>query len=265
MEKEFDIRRSAIIGALIFSASGVLYAAPDRIDQAVDPSRTTLLPRQVHPLAQARYDQGPADPAADLSYVTLLLRPGPTLEGFLTEQRIRSSPNYRRWLAPEEFADRFGLSQNDIGKITAWLASQGLRVNDIARGRHWITFSGTTGQISRALHTEFHRYLVGGKLHVANAADPSIPAALQGVVAGFRGLNDFAPESTLVGTPLPSPDYSAGSAHWLAPGDLVTIYDIAPLYQAGIDGTGQTIVIAGQTDIQIADIAGLSGRCSACL
>ena len=255
METRFDLRRSAIIGALVFSASGILCAAPDRIDRPVDPNRTTVLPRQVHPLAQARYDRGLADPATQLSYITLLLRPDSTLASFLAEQRDHSSPNYRHWLAPEEFANRFGLSQNDIGKITAWMASQGLQVNDIARGRHWVTFSGTTGQISRALHTEFHHYLTGGKTHVANSTDPSIPEALAGVVAGFRGLNDFVPESTLVKTPAPSPDYTSGGVHWLAPGDLTTIYDIAPLYKAGIDGTGQTIVIVGQTDIKLSDIA----------
>src|ERR1700733_22292 len=182
-----NLLRPAVMGMLAFAAAGSLYAAPDRINQAVDPNRTTVLAGQVHPLAQARYDRGPADSATELSYVTLLLRPDPSLQAFLAEQRTPSSPNYRRWLAPEQFADRFGLSQNDIGKITGWLGSQGLRVNDIARGRHWITFSGTAGQIGQALHTEIHQYLVGGKMHVANSADPSIPAALQGVVAGFRG------------------------------------------------------------------------------
>ena len=214
------------------------------------------MPGHVHPLAQPRYDQGPADPATTLGYVTLLLRPDPALESFLAEQRMPSSPNYRRWLTPEDFAGRFGLSQNDIGKITAWLGSQGLRVNDVARGRHWITFSGTAGEIGKALHTEIRRYLVGGTMHVANSMDPSIPQALQDVVAGFRGLDDFAPESNVVKSPLqPGPDYTSGNAHWLAPGDLATIYDITPLYNAGIDGTGQTIVIAGQTDIVLSDIA----------
>jgi uncharacterized protein (TIGR03437 family) len=247
-----------LIGAFAFGSAG-LYAAPDRIVQAVDSNRTTVLTRQVHPLAQARYDRGQADPAAELSYVTLLLRPDPALETFLAEQRAPASPNYRRWLSPEDFAGRFGLSQNDIGKITAWLSSQGLRVNDIARGRHWITFSGTTGQIGRALHTEFHRYLIGGETHLANSSDPSIPEALQGVVAGFRGLDDFEPQSMLVRSPLappqPGSDYTVGSSHYLAPGDLAAIYDITPLYNAGIDGTGQTIVIAGATDILLSDIA----------
>lgn len=254
-----NLIRLAVTGVLAFVTTGCLYAAPDRIDQTVDPNRTTVLAGQVHPLAQARYDRGLADSAAELNYVTLLLRPDPSLEAFLTEQRTPSSPDYRRWLTPEQFAGRFGLSPNDIGKISGWLGSQGLRVNDVARGRHWITFSGTAGQIGRALHTEIHQYLVGGKMHVANSADPSIPEALQGVVAGFRGLNDFAPESMLIKSPLSPlqsvPQEDSGFFHLLAPGDLATMYDIIPLYNAGIDGTGQTIVIAGESDILLSDIA----------
>ena len=255
------MRGSAKIAILVFGATAAVAGlqAADRIDRTVDPNRTIVLTGQVHPLARTSNDRGLADPGSDLSYVTLMLLPDPSLETFLAQQRTPSSLNYRHWLTPEDFADRFGLSQNDIAKITAWLGSQGLRVNDVARGRHWITFSGTAGQIGQALHTEIHRYQVGGKMHLANSTDPSIPEALRGVVAGFRGLNDFTPVPTPVTLPpVPpqaGPEFTSGNAHSLAPGDLATIYDITPLYNAGIDGTGQTIVIVGESDILLSDIA----------
>jgi uncharacterized protein (TIGR03437 family) len=158
-------------------------------------------------------------------------------------------------LQPEEFADRFGLTPADIAKLRTWLESQGLRVNDVARGRHWITFSGTAGHIGTALHTEFHRYGTGTDTHLANAQEPSVPEAFREVVAGFRGLNDFRPKPpahTL--TPF-KPDYTSQGYHYLAPGDLATIYDLTPLYNAGITGAGQTIVVAGESDIVISDVA----------
>ena len=46
-----------------------------------------------------------------------------------------------------------------------------------------------------------------------------------------------------------SPYYFNGGGNYLAPGDIATIYDIGPLYTAGIDGTGMKIAIMGQTDI----------------
>ncbi len=42
--------------------------------------------------------------------------------------------------------------------------------------------------------------------------------------------------------------------HHIAPGDIATIYDVTPLYNAGIDGTGQKIVVLGQTSINLSDI-----------
>jgi uncharacterized protein (TIGR03437 family) len=58
------------------------------------------------------------------------------------------------------------------------------------------------------------------------------------------------------------PDQPAGAryttprsgAHQIVPDDLATIYDIKPVYAAGIDGTGQKLVIAGQTRINLSDI-----------
>ena len=48
--------------------------------------------------------------------------------------------------------------------------------------------------------------------------------------------------------------YSNGSGNFLAPDDIATIYDIKPLYAAGIDGTNINLVIVGQTDITLSDI-----------
>jgi len=250
-----NLRLGLVIGAAVVFTAGIAFASQDRITRTIDTGQTVVVKGNLLPLAQRGTDQGPADPGTELAYVTLLLRPAPGLEAYLLSQATPGSPDYHKWLKPEEFADRFGLTPADIAKLRAWLESQGLRVNDVARGRHWITFSGTAGQIGAALNTEFHRYGTGSDAHLANAQEPSVPEAFQEVVAGFRGLNDFRPKPpahTL--TPL-KPDYNSLGYHYLAPGDLATIYDLTPLYNAGITGAGQTIVVAGESDIFISDIA----------
>jgi uncharacterized protein (TIGR03437 family) len=224
-----------------------LFAASDRIVDRVDLGRTEALRGHRHSQALPQNDRGPADPATELRYVSVLLRPAAGLEAFLAEQQTPSSPNYHRWLTPEQFADRFGLTANDIGKITAWLQSAGLTVHDVARGRNWVTFSGSTGQVGRALHTEFHRYMVKGAMHIANATDPSVPAAFASVIAGFHGLDDIEPESMLVSSQ-PQANLSNGG-HYLAPDDFATVYDVKPLYAAGIDGTGVNIAVIGASEI----------------
>jgi subtilase family serine protease len=50
------------------------------------------------------------------------------------------------------------------------------------------------------------------------------------------------------------PFYTSGIGNNLGPDDLATIYDISPLYTAGINGTGMKLVVVGQTDIHMSDI-----------
>ena len=179
------------------------------------------------------------DPATPITYATLYLQPGRGLEAFLTDQQTPSSPNYHRWLTPEQFGDRFGLTPNDLGKITGWLKSAGFTVHDVARGRHWITFSGTAGQAEQTFHTEIHRFAVNGESHYANTTNISVPAALAGVIAGVGGLDDFRLQPYYKkGAAVAAPEYTVGSTHILAPDDVATIYDVTPLYGNGIDGTG---------------------------
>ena len=51
--------------------------------------------------------------------------------------------------------------------------------------------------------------------------------------------------------------YTQGSTTYygLGPSDFATIYNLLPLWSAGVDGTGQTIAIVGETNIHLSDIA----------
>src|SRR6202167_3698934 len=252
-------------------ASTLCFAAqPDRIPGAIDSSQMVALPRSVHPKAQPRYDQGPVDPSLQFGYVTLAVAPSPSqqaaIDQLLAQQQDRFSPNYHKWLTPEQYADRFGMSQNDLNKITAWLKSQGFTVLSVPRGRNSVIFSGTAAQIQSAFNTEIHRYNINGEPQIANSVPVSIPAALNGVVTGIRGLTSFHPKPMYVRpvrsgkTRGPHPSYTTtidGSTEYiLAPGDIATIYDLNPLYNATtpIDGTGQKLAIIGQTDVYLADM-----------
>ena len=236
-----------------------LSAQESRIAGPIEASRTLVLKGNRNPRAVAANDQGPLDPLTRIPYMRMTLKPTAQqtadLEALLEAQRDPSSSDYHRWLTPEEFGERFGASQNDIEKLRAWLESTGFTVEQTARARNWIAFSGTTGQIERTFRTAIHRYESAGEMHFANAVEPSIPAALAALVGELKGLDDFhlkPPRAKRI-----APDYTAsGGAHYLAPDDIAAIYDIAPLYKAGYDGTGQKVAIVGQTDINLADIRG---------
>src|SRR5579862_31069 len=256
------MKNTIFTNALLISVfAGSVFAGPaDRIRQAVDTGRVRAIAGQVHRLAQARFDVGEVDAAQPMNYVVLMVKPSAAqqadLEQLLADQQNPSSPQFRKWLTPEEYGNRFGVSASDQSKIAAWLTGAGLSVEHLARSKNWIAFSGSTGRVSRALHTSFHRFQVNGETHFANVAEPSVPEALADVVAGFIGLNDFK----LTSSARMAPNFTSGGSHFMVPEDFATIYDIAPLYQAGIDGTGQNIAVVGDSDIVLSDLRSFRSR-----
>ncbi len=246
-----------IVAALLCAASAM--AQTSRIVQPIDNAVRTTLTGHLHPKATAANDQGRVAPSLAMSYITLTLAPSAnqqaSLDKLLAEQQTPSSPNYRRWLTPEEYGARFGASDADLSKITQWLQQQGLQVLSMARGRDWIAVSGTAAQVEAAFQTEVHSYLVDGETHFANATEPSVPAAIGSLVKGIRGLNDFRMKPRLRPARV-KPKYNSTycGEHCLAPDDFATIYDVTPLYAAGINGAGQKIAIAGQIEVLLSDI-----------
>jgi pro-kumamolisin-like protein/Big-like domain-containing protein len=252
---------SCVFALVLLLGSSSALAQTDRIATPINSSQTVALKGNVSPLAKPENDLGPLDPATKLPHVTMMMKLSPAqqaaLDKLLVDQQDPSSRDYHQWLTPEQYGARFGLSQADMRKITQWLASQGFAIVEVARGRNWIAFGGTVDQIQRAFHTQIHRLTVDGEEHFANTTDPSVPKALQGMVSGFRGLDNFTPKPLSIIRKLPSanPYYTDGNGgNELAPDDIATIYNVAALYQAGIDGTGMKIGVMGQTDVHMTDI-----------
>ena len=211
--------------------------------------------------AKAAYDQGMVERSQKMSGMRLLLKPLPAqqtaLDQLLADQQNPASSRFHQWLTPAQFGERFGPAPEDASAIISWLRSEGFSVDYVAQSRTWIAFSGTTGQVQSTFATEIHRYRVDGQMHFANATDPSIPAALAPLASAIEGLNDFNPQPPLrtqmeIGA---GPLYTGLlGVHELAPADLGVIYDIAPLYANGFNGTGQTIAVIGQTGINLSDV-----------
>jgi hypothetical protein len=183
------------------------------------------------------------------------------LDQFLAEQQDRSSRNYHTWLTPEQFGDRFGVSPNDVAQVVSWLQSEGLTVDEVSHARNWIWFSGTARQMQAALRTELRQYRVDGELHIANSGEPSVPAAIAPLVLGVVGLDDFHPTSSKpTRTRTLNPQFtSSPDSHNLVPDDFATIYNLKSFYNLGYDGSGQRIVVAGQSAVNLSDIQAFRG------
>ena len=218
------------------------------ITQAVDINQLVTLAGNTRPEANADNDRGPVAGDFPLDHMQLQLRLPPEkeqeLERLIDELHDPSSPNFHKWLTPDEFREQFSLAPQDLDTISAWLQSQGFTVN-VTYPRS-IDFSGTAGQVQNAFQTEIHNLDVNGESHIANMTDPKIPAALAPAVVGVVSLNDFRPH------PLnrQRADFTvAGGYYLVVPADLATIYNFNPLFAAGYSGQGQTIVVIEDSDV----------------
>jgi subtilase family serine protease len=204
-------------------------------------------------MARPQFDQGRADITRQLSGVSLVFRLSTSQQAdmnrLLGDQQDRKSPLYHKWITPEQYAARLGMTQNDLAKVAAWARSQGLAVTSISRNRNEISFSGSVGQIEYALKTELHKYSINGEQHFANATDVALPAAFSAQVLSVRGLDDFRPKPR-IRKPAPRFTSSVSGNHFLIPGDFAIIYDVPGAF----DGTGQSIAVVGQTAINNSDI-----------
>ncbi len=209
----------------------------------------------VRPEAISANDGGRVSSSLHLENVILLLRQTDAqiedLNNLVASQQDPASPNYHRWLTPEQYGARFGAAQADIDQVTAFLASHNLTVGEIARSRTTVTFSGNVRDVESAFGTEIHNFQVNGERHFANAGDPSLPAAVGGLVRTVHGLSDFRMKPRSL-----KPRYTSitTGAHYLSPQDVATIFDILPLYNIGITGKGQSIAVVGQTRVNLSDI-----------
>jgi uncharacterized protein (TIGR03437 family) len=179
------------------------------------------------------------------------------LQALLDRQQDPSSPDFHKWLTPEQFAERFGAPQSNIDRIVSWLKSQNLTVDSVNRGRTAISFSGNVRNVERALEVEIHNYEIDGEPHFSNNAEPSVPAAIGRFVSSIRGLDDFRMKPRSVRRPVRlQPNYTSitTGAHYLGPDDIAKIYNIQPLYNSGLTGKGQKIAVVGQTQIDLSDI-----------
>ncbi len=240
-----------------------------RITQAVNAQQRVTLQGNIHPLARPEYDRGPAPDDLPIQRTLLVLKRSDEQEAdlrrLLDEQQTKASPNFHKWLTPEEFGQRFGPTDSDIQAVTDWLAGEGFQVKRVAAGRTVIEFSGSAGLVRDNLHTEIHRFVVNGEAHWANVSNPQIPAALAPVVAGIASLNNFPKEplhhslGTFTWTkatgevqPLFT-TYTTPPYYLLGPTDFATIYNVLPLWNSGTDGSGQTIAIVAASNINIED------------
>ena len=170
-----------------------------------------------------------------------------------------ASPRYHRWLAPGEFARRFGPEPSRVDAVVDWLHHAGLTDARVVDGR--VEVRAEAGAASPRLGVTFARYRAadGSESFAADAA-PLVPRALAPAITSIVGLSDAAhlqPRHRLLtsaGAVRParqahaqscaaSITQQANSLGGWTTRQIGAKYQVPALLSAGLNGAGKTIAI----------------------
>ena len=188
---DFGVRSSfaSFLAALLFA-----FAANHVCAQTVDAVPRIALPGHVlSVLPTAKHLAGSDDPSTPITLTVVLRRTDEAgFQQFLLDVGNPASPRYRKFLTPQELADRFGPSESDYRAVETWFEQQGFAVSDRYANRQTMTLTGSFQQAEHALAVRISDYEAGGTRFFANDRDPALPAAIADKVGSIAGLSNLA-------------------------------------------------------------------------
>lgn len=142
---------------------------------------------------------GPAD-AHERFDVTILLRRRTDGEPLPDFSHFKSHPGTRERMSDEEFARKYGASEEDIRKVTDFVRANGLAVKETNAARRTVIASGTVEQMSKVFGVALNKYEHHVPRHRGKAPTKEtyrgrdgfihIPKDLQAIVEGVFGLDN---------------------------------------------------------------------------
>ncbi len=274
--------RTVIAVALLVVVCGMLAGAGEGAT-ALGPSRIVAaaprLPHAARVLGAVRAD------ATVAGAVVLRPRSETALTEFLAAVSDRHSPLFHHYLAPGEFASRFGPAASSIATITARLRTEGLSVT-VAPNGMFVDFRGSAAQVEHAFGVGLERIrLVDGSLGRARTGAIRLPASIAGLVTSVVGLDNTvrfraaaitpgaAAQASRIhraakkpafphpaGSPTPCADAQSAAAQYggLTDDQIANAYGAFGLFGASDVGAGQHIAVFelepfDATDIQTFD------------
>jgi uncharacterized repeat protein (TIGR01451 family) len=123
--------------------------------------------------------------------IGLPLRNEAALTNLLEQLYDPASPSYRRWLTPEEFAQRFCPTEEDYQAVVQFAKAQGFTVLAMHSNRRLLDVRASVGQIEKAFHVAMRVYQhpKESRRFFAPASEPSLDLGV--AISSIAGLNDY--------------------------------------------------------------------------
>jgi subtilase family serine protease len=155
-----------------------------------------------------------------------------------------ASPNYRKFLTPEQVGAMFGVSQAAVNQVADYLKSKGLTIRLVAKNHLSVLADGTVAQAEAAFATRIDDFSARNPNEAGNPRFYSfsqplrVPVALKPLILDVTGLESFT-----------RPQFRA-----LTPNQARTLYNLAPIYNAGMHGEGRTVGISNWDGYRLSNV-----------
>jgi len=239
-----------LAGAMVMSLSQTSFAQTQQNTSAPLVGATPLAAQHGTLLGQ----KGPND-LIQFS-ISLQLRNTSQLDSFIQSLYNPSSPNYKHFLTPAQFAASYGPSTGQVSQVQSFAEANGLQVVHTSAEGNLVHVSGTVKQIEQVFRVKINNYKnQKGQVYFANDVAPSVPSTLQGIILGIQGLDNephWHQTATRIRTvgqltkgkaAIQTPNLGSGPAGGYTPTELKDAYGVTPLAASNITGSGQTIAL----------------------
>ncbi|MBV8245136.1 MAG: S8/S53 family peptidase [Candidatus Eremiobacteraeota bacterium] len=199
-------------------------------------------------MAKAQY-VGPAH--FGYASVDVLVNPqnASALEQYALSASDPSSANYRRFLTPQDIANRYGATQKDYQAAQKYFSSYGLSQAGWPQ-REILTVAGKQSALEAAFGTKFATYAYQGVTFAAPSTPPHFSTVVP-VTAVGRLVRLSLYRSYMLSGP------GLGGLRGYSPQQLGRGFDYSGAWEAGYTGSGITIGIMGTGPISSQDVPAL--------
>ncbi|WP_054971089.1 S53 family peptidase [Alicyclobacillus ferrooxydans] len=185
------------------------------------------------------------------------------LENYIQQTVTPGSPNYRKFLTTQQFAQRYGQSSGVVQAIVGYFKHYGISAQ-VYPDNLDITLNGTAGQFNNAFGVVLQQMQYKGQTFHGSKQAPKVPSNLASPILAVLGLTNYAPFSTSTAQTSKSilqkasvsyapRSGSSTPANVETPQDVEKLYNISPLMNKGDLGQGQTLGIVTLASVNPSD------------
>ncbi len=151
---------------------------------------------------------------------------------------------YGKYLTPEEFAERFGPTQEDYDHVAAYAKSLGLIVTGTHSNRILLNVSSSAASLESVFNLRLHQYQKpNGQIFHAPDNEPEVPSLIAAKIHSIVGLDNHAVRCTynrqgktterLLPSTIVSHTYPSGPRGGFSPNDLLIAYNLNGISENG--------------------------------